>query len=152
MDDWQCHDKSVRYLCGVFCVIINLSSMRSPISGQNEPLWSTLTFTPRGNPRLKLFTPSWRLVVGKAKLHPLRHHFPKIQPLPSTPCVSLSFPPPLSSLYSLLVGCAAWILGLHDVGKLRGSGEGLNPQLLKWIIWENDRKLKHRERERQKRH
>lgn len=34
------------------------------------------------------------------------------------------------SLYSLFVGCAARVLGLHDVRELWGSGEGLDPQLL----------------------
>lgn len=76
---------------------------------------------------------------------------------------SSSFPPPhslslsvSSSLYSLFVGCAARILGLHDVRKLWGSGEGLDPQLLEWIIWgerqktEGDKREIEKEKEKEK--
>lgn len=35
------------------------------------------------------------------------------------------------SLYCLFISCAAGVLGLHDVGELWGSGERLDPQLLK---------------------
>lgn len=38
------------------------------------------------------------------------------------------------SLDGLLVGCAARVLGLHDVGELRGGGERLDPQLLERVI------------------
>lgn len=53
--------------------------------------------------------------------------------LPPTPSVHLSgaLPP---SLDGLLVGCAARVLRLHDVGELRGGGERLDPQLLERVI------------------
>lgn len=73
--------------------------------------WTTLKHPhiyTKGNPLLKMFTPSWRSVIGKIKLPPLRHHFPKIQPLPSTPCLSLSFPCP-----ELTVQPARWLCCLN---------------------------------------
>lgn len=52
-------------------------------------------------------------------------------------CTSLDGTPP--SLDGLLVGCAARVLRLHDVGELRGGGERLDPQLLERVIWEGGR-------------
>lgn len=98
MDDWQCRDKSVRYLWRVLCEIINLSSMRSPISGQmNHFEAPALKFTTRGIRVCNCLCPVEDL-SSASKTHPLRHHFPKFNPsLPPVhpPCASLSFPRPL---------------------------------------------------------
>lgn len=107
MDDWQCCDKSIRYLWRLLCEIINLSSMRSPISGQmNHFEAPALKFTTRGICVCNCFCPAEDLSSG-SETHPLRHRFPKFKPLPSphptpppcilplTPCASLSFPRPL---------------------------------------------------------
>lgn len=58
---------------------------------------------------------------------------PQLCILPPAPSVrpSGALPP---SLDGLLVGCAARVLGLHDVGELRGGGERLDLQLLKRVI------------------
>lgn len=106
----------------------------------------------QGEPVLSLFMPSWRSVLGKIKLTRWGITSPKFKPprpapsppciLPLAPCTSLSFCLSPPSLYSLLIGCAARVLGLHDVRELWGSGERLDPQLLKCIIWENDKKQK----------
>lgn len=56
---------------------------------------------------------------------------PAVHPPSDSQRASLWRPP---SLDGLLVGCAARVLGLHDVGELRGGGERLDPQLLERVI------------------
>lgn len=101
MDDWQCRDKSVRYLWRVLCEIINLSSMRSPISGQmNHFEAPALELTTKGGSMFVIVYAQLKICRRRGKTHPLRHCFPKFNPslppciLPPTPCASLSFPRP----------------------------------------------------------
>lgn len=57
---------------------------------------------------------------------------PAVRPPSDSQRASLWLLPP--SLDGLLVGRAARVLGLHDVGELRGGGERLHPQLLERVI------------------
>lgn len=152
MDDWQCRDKSVRYLWRVLCEIIFFSSIGHQFQ---DKLWSHFEASPsnlqQGGSVFVIVYAQLRVCRRQGKNSPAEASLPKKTTPPFPPCILPPKPPACPSpvpappsLNSLLVGCAAWVLGLHDVRELWGSGEGLDPQLLERIIWDNDRE---RERE-----
>lgn len=140
MDDWQCRDKSPSGFSEGACVKFTFcyfSRMRSP---DVKPRPSNL----QEQPVCFLFMPGWRSALGEFQLTGWGVTSPKFNPrphptAPPAPRPSSLQPPlrtALPSLYGLLIGCAARVLRLHNVGELRRSGEGLDPQLLERIIWE----------------
>lgn len=127
MDDWQCHDKSVRFLWRVLCERINLACVL-----RFQDKWTTeapaLTFTTRGIHVCNCLCPA---EDRQGKTQPLRHHFPKLSPslppcvLPQTPCASLSFFPrpfPHCTACSLAVLPESW--GFMTSGSSGGVEKG----------------------------
>ncbi|PWA17751.1 hypothetical protein CCH79_00008098 [Gambusia affinis] len=84
--------------------------------------------------------------AGSSKCHSVRHRFPELDPTRCPPSAPICGPVVVSwlrpSLHRLLIGCASRVLRLHDVRKLRRSGERLDAQRLKRIIWERKRRRK----------
>ena len=122
MDDWQCHDKSVRYLWRVLCESINLACF---LGFQDK--WTTLKpppsqFTTRGIQVCNCLCPAEGR-YGKAP--PLRHRFPKSPPpkkcvLPQIPlCIPL-----LPSAPSLTGQPARWLCCPSPVASWRQGALG----------------------------